>query len=114
MACTHALKGSERLGRIKSEAIVGWHVRLLLFLLQLLFPLHDAWAVQGGAGKTPMLEDTTIEAWAIVIVASADNLPTTNNHAAMAIAQRGLRRLLETESEIVVGLHFASSGLLVK
>ena len=106
MAAAHALKRSERLGRVMSKAIVGWFVRLLLLLLQLLLPLHDAWAINGRAGEAAMLEDTTVEAWAIVIITPADNLPTANNHAAMTVAQRGLRRLLKTKSEIVVSLHF--------
>ena len=59
-----------------------------------------------------MLESPAIEPGAIVIIALSNNLATTNDDTAVTIVQWRLGGLLEAKSQIVVGLHFAVSGLL--
>lgn len=80
-------------------------LRLSLLLLQLLFQLGDCSTVQRTAHDAAMLERSTVEARAIVVVALADDFTAAHDDAAMAIVQRGLGGLLEAKREVVVGLH---------
>ena len=82
-------------------------LRLVLLLLQFLFQTGDRWSIESALGNAAMLESSTVEAWLVVIVALADNLPAVYDDTAVFIVQRGLGSLLEAERQISVSLHFA-------
>lgn len=93
------------------EGDEGLLLRLLLLLfvlllLQLLFQLHHCWSIQGTVGDTAMLEGSTIETRAVIIVALSDHLPTADDDTSMAVVERRLGGLLEAKREILIRLHF--------
>ena len=82
-------------------------LRLVPLLLQLLLQVGHRRSVECAiVGNMAMLESATVEARAVVVVALTDDLTTSNDDATMAVVQRRLGGLLETERQIVVGLHF--------
>ena len=87
----------------------GLVLLLLLALLQLGLHLGESSAVQGTACDTAMLECTSIETRAVVVVALADDLTAAHNDAAVTVVQRRLGGLLEAKREVVVRLHFVVS-----
>ena len=116
MTTTHALKGYKGLARADGKAIFGLGIGplrelFLLLLPQLFLEFCDGLAIRGSASDTAIFECAAIEARAIVVIALANNFATTNNHAAMAVVQRGLGCLLKTKSQIVVGLHFVVGAI---
>ena len=76
--------------------------------LDFMLELSNGWAIVGALCNLASLQRTTIEASTIVIEALTDDLPASDNDGTVAIVKWGLSRLLKTEREIVVGLHFES------
>jgi hypothetical protein len=91
-------------GVLRLLRLLLWFV---LLLLQLLLQTGNRWSIECTLGNAAMFESSTVEAWFVVIVALADDLPTVHDDTAMLIMQRGLGSLLEAERQISVSLHFA-------
>lgn len=109
MAATRALEWHKRLRRVRLNTLL-FLLRLVLLLLQLILQIGNRRSIESTIGNTAMLESSTVETRAIVIVSSTDDLATTNDDAAVTVVERGLGSLLEAESQVVVGLHFDVSG----
>lgn len=101
-AAAHFLKGHE---------LLDLHLLLLLVLLSLaLLEPH----LHVGQGRTieravcdaAMLESAAIVPRAVVVVALANDLTTTNDDTSMAVVKWRFRCLLKAEREVIVRFHF--------
>ena len=82
-------------------------LRLVLLFLQLLLQTGNRRSIECTPGDAAMLESSTVEAWFVVIVALADDLPAVHDDTAMLVVQRRLGGLLEAERQVSVSLHFS-------
>ena len=99
---THGLVGSESGGGRDLLLLLAWLVALLPEPF-----LHGAHsrAIDCPTCNTTVLEGATIEAWAVIIIALADDLAATDNDAAVAVVHWRLAGLLEAKREVIVRLH---------
>lgn len=56
-----------------------------------------------------MLQRSAVEARAVVIETLPDDFAATNDNAAMAVMQRRLGGLLQTQGQVIIGLHVVVS-----
>lgn len=87
--------------------IQALYIRLGLGLgLSLQF--SNGWSIQATRGNAAVLQSAAVEAWAVIIETLTDYLATADDDTAVAVMEGRQSSLLDTEREIIVGLHFDS------
>lgn len=99
MSATGAFKGNKRAARLLLLLI-------LILLLELRLQLFNSFAIEGAVGDAAVLQGTSVEPRAVVVVAMPNDLAAAHNNGAMAIVERRLGGLLHAQVQVVVGLHF--------
>jgi hypothetical protein len=99
--------GSAAVAELLESSLLLFRAELVrLALLQLGLHVGEGRAVEGAAGNSSMLQCAAVESWAVVVVASTDDLTSTHDDTAVAVVERRFRGLLEAQRQIIVRLHF--------
>lgn len=61
---------------------------------------------EGLAGQVASLQSAAIKAGTVIVETLADHLPALDDDAAMTLTEGGELGLLETQTEVIVELHF--------